>query len=372
MIAAAVVLAAPAPALAAPWTVQPTPNPPRTAFSGLVAVSCGADASCLAVGTSTTAAGAGHALAERWNGSIWTIQAPAVPAGWRQTALAGVSCVSANQCTAVGSGVDRTGKRLTLAEHWNGTRWTVQPTPNPSLALPVHELTAASCTSATACVAVGTFGKERFSPIYTATFSGLIERWNGRRWSVQHVIRAPSGTTKSLDGVSCASGSACVAVGSSTASGPGGPLAVRWNGHRWSNLNPPNHAGSTDLVGVSCVSATWCTAVGEFFVSRDRNAIAERWRGGHWTVTTPPRPIDAGAALLSGVSCRSPSICVAVGSTGPADPTGGLAEDWDGLHWTIRPTPGGDGWPLSQVACRPAFCLAVGSHDTATLAERYR
>jgi hypothetical protein len=371
ILTSALLLAGAPAALAAAWAVQPTPNPAAVAGSRLLAVSCGSDASCMAVGSSTTPAGAEHALAERWNGSTWTILPLAAPSGWVQSTLAGVSCISPTWCAAVGSGVDHAGKRLTLAERWNGAHWTIQHTANPSPALPVHELSGVSCRSVNACVAVGEFGEERFSPFFTATFDGLIERWNGHHWSVQHVINAPSGTTYNLTAVSCRSASACLAVGGSASNFPGHPLAWRWDGHQWSNLHPPNHGEFAELLGVSCSSARSCTAVGHFFVSRDQNAIAERWNGAHWTVQTPPRPTAAGAAELTGVSCLSASHCTAVGGAGPADPTGGLAEDWDGHHWTIRSTPGGDGWPLEQVSCRPPFCAAVGFHDKFTLAERY-
>jgi len=228
-----------------------------------------------------------------------------------------------------------------------------------------------SCSSVNACVAVGEFGKERFDPFYAATFHGLIERWNGHHWSVERVIHASSGTTSNLTAISCRSALACLAVGDSSAPDPGSPLAWRWDGHRWSNLHPPNHSEFAGLQGVSCSSASSCTAVGHFFVSRDQNAIAERWNGHHWTVRTPPRPAFTGGADLTGVSCLSASHCTAVGGAGPADPTGGLAEIWTGMQWAIQSTAGGDGWPLQQVSCRPTFCTAVGFHDRSTLAERY-
>lgn len=371
LLAFVLVLATAPAAFAATWTVQVTPNPAGAASSELIAVSCGSNATCIAVGFSTSPAGREHSLAERWNGSTWTILPLAAIPGATQSSLSGVSCVSASWCTAVGQSITHTGRRLTLAEHWNGAHWTVQPTANPSPALPQHELSGVSCVSVNACVAVGEFGKERFSPFYLATFSGLIERWNGHHWSVQQVIHAPSGTAHNLVAVSCSSGSACLAVGGSSSNAPGGPLAWRWNGHHWTNAHPPNHGEFAGLLGVSCRSAHMCMAVGNFFVSRDQNAISERWNGSHWTVRTPPRPAAAGGAELSGVSCQSASDCTAVGGAGPADPTGGLAEGWDGMHWTIEPTPGGDGWPLMQVSCRSAFCTAVGFHGNLTLAERY-
>ena len=42
-----------------------------------------------------------------------------------------VSCTSATACTAVGYYATTSGASAALAERWNGTAWAVQPTPNP-------------------------------------------------------------------------------------------------------------------------------------------------------------------------------------------------------------------------------------------------
>ena len=60
-----------------------------------------------------------------------------------------MSCTSPAACTAVGG--DSTG---TVAESWNGTRWSVQATPNPPTAGETF-FEGVSCTSATACTAAG-------------------------------------------------------------------------------------------------------------------------------------------------------------------------------------------------------------------------
>src|SRR5215472_7085382 len=128
------------------WRVLPTPNPPRTAVSDLLGVACTAPSACTAVGSSVTTAGASHPLAERWNGTLWSIQAtPNPPQGG---GLNGVSCTAASACTAVGgSGAGP------LAERWNGTRWSIQATPNAPQGNGF--LSGVACTSATACTAVG-------------------------------------------------------------------------------------------------------------------------------------------------------------------------------------------------------------------------
>jgi hypothetical protein len=82
-------------------------------------------------------------------------------------------------CTAVGEFGAPAGT-LALAERWNGKTWAIQPTPNPprgNLPGAVAYLTAVSCPSATACVAVG-----------QSNAGALVaELWNGKTWAIQHL-----------------------------------------------------------------------------------------------------------------------------------------------------------------------------------------
>jgi hypothetical protein len=61
---------------------------------------------------------------ERWNGEVWRKVASPSPNpahhGMQYDAFFGVSCVAANNCTAVGR-----ANNDVLAEQWNGTRWQV-------------------------------------------------------------------------------------------------------------------------------------------------------------------------------------------------------------------------------------------------------
>ena len=359
-------LVAAGPAGAATWTVQPSPSIAR---SELLGVSCGSAHDCLAVGDRTVG-GHTRTLAEHWNGSAWSVTPLAVVGGASLSVLQGVDCRSAHWCMAVGFS-RRGGTEKPLAERWSGTRWSILPTPDPSPSWPRHRLYGVSCPTTRFCLAAGDFGTETLSPFFTSTFKAWVVRWNGSRWSVAHVINAPKGTAKDFSGVSCASTHGCLMVGSfSSQSVEGRPLGLWFDGRHWRDLRPPNPAESSSLSSASCTSSASCMAVGRQFVSRDQNALAERWNGHHWSTRVPPRPAGDGGAELAGVACRSRSHCTAVGASGPADPTGGLAEGWNGFSWTIQPTPGGDGWPLNGVACRPTFCVAVGSHAFHAIVER--
>jgi hypothetical protein len=70
---------------------------------------------CTAVGTHGDGSGSHATLAECWDGSRWTIQTTADPTGARSSLLSGVSCSASAACAGVGSYADSTGAALTLA-----------------------------------------------------------------------------------------------------------------------------------------------------------------------------------------------------------------------------------------------------------------
>ena len=165
----------------------------------------------------------------------------------------------------------------TLAEMWNGIQWTVEPTPN-AVGTDADGLFGVSCWSRRGCTAVG--GYSTLDSL-GAPDGALVEHWDGAAWSLQSVT-ASSGNI--LYGVSCATGTFCVAVGGSDVvpvlSGAITPsLAERWNGIRWSVQTTPvvragMNGGPSLLRSVSCASTIMCTAVG---IQSGNDPLVERW-----------------------------------------------------------------------------------------------
>jgi hypothetical protein len=356
------------------WTVQPTPNPGGGRESLLKAVSCTSASACTAVGDYTDSAGDLVTLAERWDGNTWTVQTTPNPTGALDSFLNGVSCTSATSCTAVGSFITSARTLVTLAETWNGTSWTIQATPTPTGAQN-SSLSGVSCTSATSCTAVGNYTNSGGTEVT------LAETWNGTTWTAQTTPN-PTGTSASLSGTSCTSGTACTAVGSYvSSSGIYMMLAERWDGSKWTIQATPNPSNAPNfLYGVSCTSTTGCTAVGYYNGSGgDQLTLAVRWDGTNWTIQSTPDPSGGRESSLSGASCTAPAACTAVGYY--VNTTGHqlmLAERWDGVAWTVQTTPNPTGAQfssLSGVSCTSATaCTAVGSYANSaglTLAERW-
>jgi hypothetical protein len=351
------------------WTIEPTPSP---GVSYLTGVSCTASSTCTAVGGYTAKRSPG--LVETWDGVRWVKGTAPEPPKATITALSGVSCTGA-MCMAVGLYYTLTNPGLTLAEVWNGAKWTVSPTPNP-VGPETDEFWGVSCPSATSCIAVG----ETYS--HSLVNKALAETWNGVSWVIDPSAR-PAGTTSSdLTGVSCLSATDCTAVGFEGTSAGAGPLAERWNGTRWTVEPMASSSGITDgeLEAVSCRSAKHCMAVGVDRIGSGTGTLAESWSGSIWTVEPPVNPAGAPLSWLSGVSCPSDKDCIAVGNDGTQAKIVTLAERWDGASWTVEPTPNPlqttktKGSVLAAVSCWPGtVCTAVGDYQvkkgTTTLAE---
>jgi len=114
-------------------------NPAGVNFASLEGVSCTSSTSCRAIGYSRENGKVKRALAESWNGTTWSIQAAPNP-GEGEVNLKSLSCTSSTACTAVGSYVSKWNaktfaeeERKTLVESWNGTEWAIQASANPKL-----------------------------------------------------------------------------------------------------------------------------------------------------------------------------------------------------------------------------------------------
>jgi hypothetical protein len=199
-------LASGEPAAASGWAIQAAPAVPGLTSGQLSAVSCTSRTVCTAVGSYTNKANIALPLVERWNGSTWRIQRTPHPAGAKATSFSGVSCTSRTACTAVGGYTNKANIALPLAERWNGSAWRIQRASHPAGARSAS-LSGVWCTSRTGCVAVGSYTNKVNSEL------ALAERWNGANWSIQRTPHPAGAKRASLSGVSCTSRTACTAVG---------------------------------------------------------------------------------------------------------------------------------------------------------------
>jgi len=124
----------------ASWTTLTMPLPGGSLASTMKKISCASASACVITGTSS--GGGTSAFTMTGAGTSWTL------AGKAPTNYNDISCTSLTACTAVGA---ESGK--THIQSWSGSEWATQTSPNPSGKS--ASLAGVSCVSALACMAVG-------------------------------------------------------------------------------------------------------------------------------------------------------------------------------------------------------------------------
>jgi hypothetical protein len=368
------------------WFIQATQNPHGSSETdGFRGVSCWSATACDAVGNNTNPEDEIIGLVERWNGSSWTVQSTPKSTGAKEDNLESVACLSASECEATGYAEVAEGEHATLAERWNGTAWSVQSTPTKGTDA---NLESVSCASASECVASGFYlpsaGKQ----------AALVELWNGKEWKTLTTATLPKEDEQSwLESVSCPSSKHCTAIGAVVTTLNGiVPLAESYNGTTWTvqTTPTPEHSIEAQLSGVSCSATSACTAVGEYFNSTEKayRALIERYNGTSWQLQESPSPVGKPAPkeshwALRAVSCPTSGSCVAVGSY--AESASGtkrlLGEEWNGSRWELAPPIDRTGTGVVSdeargVSCSAALtCTMAGqtnkeNNHSETLAER--
>jgi hypothetical protein len=253
---------------------------------------------------------------------------------WRGAYLTGVSCSSTTACTAVGEHISRHGLGA-VVERWDGLSWARQHMRDLR---PGTAPNVVSCAAARACMAVG---------------GGSAERWNGSRWSR---TQAPPGLQVSLEGVSCVSARACTAVGNEwdTRARQQAGVALRWNGAKWRTTLTVADGDQADLAAVSCVSLTFCVTVGSWEDSISSEYELERWNGVRWSSQNSSGLTEE----QYGVSCASRTACSSVGTFD----TRGYADRWNGSAWRYESKPR----PAVQFDGAAVSCTAGGFCAVAT------
>ena len=249
------------------------------------------------------------ALTLHWDGTSWTV-VPTPGSGSSANFLNAVAAVGANDVWAVGTYFQPGNQWLTsLTMHWNGTEWGIVPSPNPGTS--DNELDAVSATASNDVWAVG---------------SNSSLHWNGTQWNV-----VPIDTRAELYGVVANEYDDVWTVGAIyNGTGSIGTLIENWDGTQWSAIPSPNVDPQYNmLLAVAAVSPTDLWAVGSYgnFPS---HTLIEHWNGSTWNVV--PGPVAEPAnSRLNGVTAVSANDVWAVGYSD----SGTLIEHWDGAQWAI-------------------------------------
>lgn len=283
------------------WSLASTP-----ALSGqLSGVDGSAAANAFAVGTVEVPLGGGVVtsgpLTERWNGTAWSVVSSPTPAGSTGAALSGVKTFATTDAWAVGAySTAAAPSTRTLIQRWNGTSWSIVPSPNPDPSR--NQLSDVDGAAAGDVWAIGNRGDDG----YGGTVAGLVLRWNGSTWSNVDVAGAFSDGTLSVPrftDVVAVSGNDVWIVGTAFHLGLFAmvPFSLRWNGSTWQR-SVMTSAPNSGFDGVAAISGSQVYAVG--------GGLVARWTGAAWaaeSVTVPGGLFDAagtGTATVWAVGYR--------------------------------------------------------------------
>ena len=284
----------------------------------------------------------GDTLSMHWDGNTWTIvPTPAFP---QEASLDGVFAIATNDVWAVGFTSDPNSLDASnVILHWNGTAWTIVPSPNPggNRLDKLHDVAAVSSNNV---YAVGeyadTSGRE----------FGTILHWNGSVWSVVPNSCGP------LFGISVLSATDIWAVGYQS---------CHFDGTNWTPISIPQDGGAITLDDVSAAATNDVWAVGVSVVcdgfSCYFSSYAIHWDGTKWALTNPP------GVALGGVQALGRNRAIAVGTFS----AGTLIARSNGRSWQEVPSPdpegGGD---LNEITSTTGKLWAVGSFYTRDFAQR--
>jgi hypothetical protein len=284
----------------------------------------------------------------------WRVVARGGPAG---ATLDAVAATSAKDAWAVGS-YDNSGGYRSLIEHWNGKSWRVVPSPNPAAGIhTTNALDAVVTISKTNAWAFGFYERR------STSFRTLILHWNGSHWSV---VPSPNSGPKenTLGAAAAVSASNIWAVGYRGGPGPRKALIEHWNGRQWTvvtSQNPGTPRTSTFLSAITVDPFGQAWVVGSDSRSFGQT-VALRRRSSGWSIVPSANPGD-GDRFLFGVT-SSLRIELAVGSYLTGQQTRALGEQWNGAAWVRVPaaSPGADYNSLQAVAAKSALnAWAVGT-----------
>ena len=188
--------------------------------------------------------------------------------------LSGVAALAADDVWAVG-GYGQGAPGRTLIEHWDGTAWTVVPSPNKG-PFP-NSLSAVTAIAPDDVWAVGTWFTKAFDD------RTLTLHWDGTSWHrVPSPNAGPASAANDLVSVSAIATDDVWAVGSRGLH----TLTMHWDGTSWSIVPSPTPGGLADLAAVIAVGPDDVWAAGGS-VDRQVNAgrtLVEHWDGMGWTV----------------------------------------------------------------------------------------
>jgi streptogramin lyase len=344
------------------WNIVTTPSAQPQAVLNASAASSQSD--IWAVGSQSAFA---STLVEHFDGSAWSI-IPSPNVGTNVNVLAGASALTPNDAWAVGQAAMPQSPPQTLAEHWDGHAWSVVPAVNPASAQFFYGVDAISHND------VWAVGQQLSNGNHNTL---LVEHFNGQRWYVRNIPRR--GGFAELRAVSADSSTDVWVVGSTMIRDAHGmfratPVSERWNGSTWTDEIPIDRGDFARYYAVKVNSPTDVWAAG-YAAHTTGNTVAhaliEHWDGTHWSIV--PNSAQSGPqSILYSLNGSSPTDIWSAGFINNYQVL--LTEHWDGSRWSAVGAPipyGSSGAFYSVLDFGSNDVWAMGWDDQQPLAENY-
>ncbi len=322
------------------WSAVTSPNS-GSGFNTVFAIAASAANDVWAVGDFKNSGGVAQTLAEHWNGSAWSI-VPTPNQGAGDNILGSVVAIGSTDVWAVGySRPDNNSPRQSLTEHWNGSSWT--NIPNPQVASASNSLFGVGADASNDVWAVGR------SLTVPTTILGprgqtLTMHWNGTAWSIAPATLVHTDTSE-LSAVKVLASNNAWAVGDGqnftgfTSNFPATVLIEHWDGSSWTQVaTPPDNPQGDFLSDISGTASDLWTVGGQGSSTTTDSVLTEHWNGTSWATVSGVTP-DSSADLF-GVTYIANNNVYAVGASAYANPSltseldHTLIEQWNGTSWT--------------------------------------
>jgi hypothetical protein len=346
------------------WQVVSSPNV-TLHDEGLVATAAASATDAWGVGWYAVGGNVFRALTMHWDGSAWTaVSAPAV--GAVEDTLEAVTS-GAQGTWAVGLTRDTWGNRdpiHPLILHWDGTAWQV----SPAAELPVAQNMLGGVTGSAADDVWAVGEATNGSP--SAKRRPLVEHWNGTAWSL---VPTPDLTNSAgLSGVTEVTPTDVWAVGWRSQGQHTATLAEHWDGSTWTVVPTPSRPGQdTGMRAISAASSTEVWMAGSsapFSKPAAYRPVGELWDGTSWSAVAAPSMGRLTYFLGVVAPASGQAVAVGEGRATPGGPYLTLVERWDGSSWSIEdsPSPGPAINYLYGVAEAGGTTWAVGAYEDGT------
>jgi hypothetical protein len=290
------------------WNIVTTPNVGSN-FNQLYSVAAVSSNNVWTVGASSDNNVLFQPLIEHWDGMQWsTVANPLAPG--TSAFIYGIASLAANDIWAVGYIQVGFSAQQPLAVHWDGSSWSLVTTPSTS---PANNdiLWSVTALSPGDVWAAG-YSVDRVSGNYNT----LIEHWNGSAWSIVPSPNPSGSIYNFLWGIAAASPNDIWVMGRAYNGAIYPGLFEHWNGSAWNIVSSgPTDQSYTELYGAVALSSTDIWAVGREGDGFNTNlTLIEHWDGSAWSRASHPEPAGSTESYLNATKAASANDLWTVGA----------------------------------------------------------